>query len=380
MSSPSCEISPSEASARREKTVVRTSVVGILVNLILASAKVVAGLAASSISVVSEGVNNAADVASSVLTVVGTKLARKHPTKSHPFGFGRVEYITSLVIAVLILLAGAEFLVESVKRVFRPAEMDVSYLTLAIVVVSAAVKFALGVYTLRKGKAVGSGTLEAVGVDSRNDAFISIVTVVSALVFLLTGVSIDAYAGVVMSVVILRAGLGILLDTLGSILGRAADKELADMLYREIRATPGVLNAADMMLHNYGPDRYTGSVNIEMDHEKTVGELYTAIHRLQLDIMHRHGVTMVFGIYAVAMDHAEHKKLYPLVGKFVREHEHVKSFHAIYIPEDERKIYCDLVVDYELKSWDALRKEFSELIKREYPDYALELVIETEYV
>lgn len=365
----------------REGVVMATSILGVLVNLLVAGAKVGIGTLASSIAIVSEGVNNAADSATSLLTIVGTKLAGKRPTKKHPFGYGRIEYLTSLVIATMILLTGGEFLVESVRRIFHPSEeLSITYLALGIVVASAVIKLALGIYTVAMGRKVDSGPLVAVGTDCKNDVLVSLVTIVSAVVFLVWGKSIDAYAGVVTSAFILKAGFDVMKDTLGALLGQSADKEFADALYRRIRANPLVLNAADMMLHNYGPDRYSGSVNIEVDHETSVSELYTAIHRLQLDIMHELGVTMVFGVYAVDRDHAAHKELRKLVSEFVRGYDHAVSYHAVYIPEGEKKIYCDIVVDYDLRDWDALRAAFTELMRQKYPDYGLELVIETEYV
>ncbi len=365
----------------REGVVMATSILGVLANLLVAGAKVGIGVLASSIAIVSEGVNNAADAVTSVLTIVGTKLAGKRPTKKHPFGFGRIEYLTSLVIAAMILLTGWEFLAESVRRIFHPPEgLSITYLALGIVVGSAVVKLALGIYTVAMGRKVGSGPLVAVGTDCKNDVLVSLVTILSAVVFLAWGVSIDAYAGVVTSVFILKAGFDVMKETVGALLGQPADKAFADALYRRIRANPLVLNAADMMLHNYGPDRYSGSVNIEVDHSTSVSELYAAIHRLQLDIMHELGVTMVFGVYAVDRDHAAHRELRKLVADFVRGYDHAVSYHAIYIPEGEKKIYCDIVVDYELHDWADLREAFTALMHRHYPDYGLELVIETEYV
>lgn len=365
----------------REGVVMATSILGVLANLLVAGAKVGIGVLASSIAIVSEGVNNAADAVTSVLTIVGTKLAGKRPTKKHPFGFGRIEYLTSLVIAAMILLTGWEFLAESVRRIFHPPEgLSITYLALGIVVGSAVVKLALGIYTVAMGRKVGSGPLVAVGTDCKNDVLVSLVTILSAVVFLAWGVSIDAYAGVVTSVFILKAGFDVMKETVGALLGQPADKAFADALYRRIRANPLVLNAADMMLHNYGPDRYSGSVNIEVDHSTSVSELYAAIHRLQLDIMHELGVTMVFGVYAVDRDHAAHRELRKLVADFVRGYDHAVSYHAIYIPEGEKKIYCDIVVDYELHDWADLREAFTALMRRHYPDYGLELVIETEYV
>lgn len=364
----------------REGVIAATSALGIAVNILIAVAKVIVGLLASSIAIVSEGVNNASDALTSVLTLVGTKLAKKHPDSKHPFGYGRIEYLTSLVISILILVTGIEMLTSSVKLVFHPEELSISYLSLIIVAVSAVIKFFLGIYTIKMGKKAGSGALEAVGMDCRNDSFVSVVTILSAVVFLVFNKSIDAYAGIFTSLIIVKAGLEVLRDTVSELLGRPGEKELATKMYNEILKTEGIIGAADMMLHNYGPDAYSGSVNIEIDHSKTVGEIYQFIHRLQLRIMHEYNVTMVFGIYAVDNDHGYIKELRRTIAKFVSATEHVSSFHAVYLEPDTNKLYCDLIVDYDLRDWEELEKQFKEYIKEYYPDKEIVLTIETEFV
>ncbi len=364
----------------REGAVVTVSALNILVNLISAAVKVVIGMAVSSIAIVSEGVNNATDSATSLITIVGTKLSAKHPTEKHPFGFGRIEYLTSLLIAVLILFTGAELMESSIKLIFEPQEMSISYVTMAIIAVSAILKLLLGTFTIKEGKRVDSSSLAALGTECRSDSVVSVITLVTALVFLVFRVNLDAYAGIIMALIVLKAGLEVLKETLSDLLGQSGEKELAQELYRIIRAEPLVLNAADMMLHNYGPDAYSGSVNVEIDHSKTVGEVYAALHKLQLRIMHEKHITMVFGIYAVDKDHQEIRQLREQVAAFVREQEHVTSYHALYIHPNGRDIYVDLVVDYDLADWDALRREFTDYMAARYPEKHLELVIETNYV
>ena len=197
----------------REGIITTTSGLCILANFFIASIKVVVGLLSSSIAIISEGVNNASDVLTSLLTLIGTRLAGKHPDEKHPFGYGRIEYLTSLVIAVLILIAGAEMLLGSAKRIFEPADLSISYIDLAIVAVSAVVKFFLGNYAIKMGKKADSGALEAVGLENRSDAFVSTVTIASALIFVLFHISLDAWAGLFTSAMILKAGIVVLSRT-----------------------------------------------------------------------------------------------------------------------------------------------------------------------
>lgn len=364
----------------REAIISVTSGLGIAVNLLMASVKVIIGLLVSSIAIVSEGINNAADVFSAVITLIGSKLANKHPDEKHPFGYGRIEYLVSLIISVLIMITGIEMTLGSIKLIFNPEETHASYVALTIVAVSAVIKFILGTYTIKMGKKAGSSALVGVGVDGRNDSFASLITIASVVVFLVFHFSVDAYAGVIISLFIIKAGFEILKETIGDLIGRPGDHDLAVTLYNEIRATDGIISVADMMLHNYGPDAWSGSANVELDHKKTVGEIYKFLHELQLKIMHEHNVIMVFGIYAVDNDSEQIHDLRKKIGTFVKEKEHVKSFHAAYISETEQKIYCDLIVDYKLNDWDALKAEFFEYLKNSYPQYGFELTIETEFV
>ena len=365
----------------RKGIITVTSGLGIVVNLLVAGLKVIIGALASSIAIVSEGVNNASDALTSLLTLIGGKLAGKHPDSKHPFGYGRIEYLTGLVVSVLILVTGGEMLINSVKLIIRPeSDLSISFLALAIVAGSAVIKFLLGTYTVKMGKKANSDALVGVGLDCRSDSFASVITLVSAAVFLIFDFSIDAYAGVLTSLLIIKAGIEVLRDTVSELLGRAGEGELAKALYKEIRSTPGILNAADMMLHNYGPDAWSGSVNVEMDHEKTVGEVYQVLHELQLRIMHEHSVTMVFGIYAVDNDHEDVRRLRTHVASFVNIADHVVSYHAVYIEPGTNDIYVDLIVDYELRDWDTLRGKFEHYMKNLYPGQTVHLTIETEFV
>lgn len=365
---------------KRQQIITQTSMLNIIMNLFIATAKIIIGLAASSIAIVSEGINNAADVVSSVVTLIGAKLSAKHPDEKHPFGYGRIEYLSTMLLAVLIFYAGYELAKESIEGILHPAKMNVTILSIAIVVGSAIIKFIMGTYTIKMGEKAQSGALDALGKDCRNDSFLSAITVGASIVYMVSGFSIDGFVGLIFAVVILKIGYDTIKESAEDIIGRSGQEELAKKLYREIRKTDGVLLAVDLMLHSYGPDNYSGSVNIEVDHKMTVGEIYEIIHDLQLRIMHEYNVTMVFGVYAVDHDDPKIKEMRRYIVEFVKSQEHVKSYHALYISPTTGKLYCDLIVDYNLRDWDALDVEFKKYMKEKYPEYELELVIETEFV
>lgn len=364
----------------REGIITATSGLNIIANILIALSKIVIGMITSSVAIMSEGINNASDVLTSVLAFLGAKLAQKHPDDKHPFGYGRIEYLASLVIATIIVVAGFEMFKSAVDLIFHPAELKVSYISLAIVAVTAVIKFALGTYTIAMGKKAESNSLVGVGSECRGDSFASVITIVSSIIFLVFHKNVDAFAGVLVSILIMRAGFEVLQETVGDLLGRAGEEELAKKLYKEIRSTEGIYSAADMMLHNYGPDDWSGSVNVEIDHKKTVGDVYEFLHDLQLRIMHEYNVTMVFGIYAVDNDSEGGKELRRTIAAFTKDQKHVKSFHAVYRQEETKTIYCDFIVDYDLEDWDGLRAEFEAYMAEKYPEYKIELVIETEFV
>ena len=364
----------------RQKRIVRASIIGMLVNLFIAVVKIIVGMAASSLAIISEGMNNAADAGSSFLTLLGTKLSARHPDSKHPFGYGRIEYLTSLTVSVLIMYTGVSLMISSVKGIISPSDMEVSIMAIALVAASAVIKFILSIFIISEAKETESASLAAVGREGRNDSFFSIVTIIASVLYLTMQISIDAWVGALFAVIIIKSGLETMIETLSELIGRPGKKELACQLYKEIRSTKGILNAADMMLHNYGPDSWSGSVNIEIDHKEKLGDIYEYLHELQLRIMHQYHVTLVFGIYAVNNDRADSKEMRAYIGKFVRSHEHLISYHALYESAKSAVIYLDFVVDYELQDWEGLRTEFTSYMKEKYPENEIELTIETEFV
>ena len=364
----------------REGVIVATSILNVIVNLFVAIFKIVLGILSSSIAIVSEGINNASDTLTSLLTIIGSKLANKKRDAKHPFGYGRVEYLISLIIAVIILVSGFEVLLDAIDRVFHPGELNVSLTSIIILVIGMIIKYFLGVYTFNNGKKINSLSLQGVGAECKSDAFISLVTIIATIIYLIFNKSIDGYAGIFTSCLIIKAGYEILSDTISKILGEAVDDELVSKIYDEIKGTDGVINAVDMILHNYGPNAYTGSVNVEIDHNLSVGEVYEFLHKLQLKIMYEYGVVLVFGIYAVDKDSKKSKKLHKEINEYVNNHEHINSYHAIYFDEEYNKIYCDLVVDYEIDDYGEVIKEFKNYLQPKYPDKELIINIDTEFV
>lgn len=361
----------------REKVIVRTSVLGILANLLLAGFKAFVGLLSNSIAVVLDAVNNLSDALSSVITIIGTKLAGRKPDKKHPYGHGRTEYITATIIAVIVLYAGITSLVESVKKIIHPERPDYGTAALVIISVAVVVKLALGFYVKKTGKAVNSDSLIASGEDARNDAVISAATLVAAVIFLLTKVSLEAWLGAVISLVILKSGFDMLRQTLSRILGERVDSALSLGIKKTVAEFPQVSGAYDLILHSYGPDMLMGSIHIEVPDTMTAADLDQLERDITDKVAEKHGVILTgISIYSVNTTDDEIARVREDIRRRVMSHEHILQLHGFHMHDDE--IRFDLVVGFEAPDRKALYAAVCEEIKAAYPDYQIYIAMDSD--
>lgn len=342
------------AAALRDKKIVRTSVVAIVTNLCLVAFKMVVGLLANSIAIVLDAMNNLSDALSSVITILGTKLASRPPDEKHPFGYGRVEYLTAIIIACLVLAAGASFAVTSVEKIITPDVTNYSAVTLIIVAVAVVTKLVLGAYTKKVGKETDSDALIASGSDATFDAVISAGTLAGAVVAMTTDYVLDGWIGAVISLVILKAGLEILMDTLSSIVGSRADAELTNEIKARLRTVDGVLGAYDLVLHNYGPTKVMAAVNVAVYDWRSAEELHDISKRAQRLILDEFGINLYVGFYAVNTKENDLRQLELNVSKDAAAYEHILSIHAFYENPITKELSFDAVVDFKCRDARAL--------------------------
>lgn len=214
----------------RNQEIIRTSVLGIIMNLMLAGFKVVVGFLSGSIAIILDAVNNVSDAFSSIITIISTKLASKKPDHKHPYGYGRVEYLSALVISLIIIYAGITSFVEAIKSIFNPSIPTYTTVGLVIIFVAVLAKFSMGMYVKKTGERLNSGSLIASGEDSRMDSIISASTLLAALLFIWTNVDISSYLAVIISIMIIKAGYEIAASTISSILGERPDKGLTNQI------------------------------------------------------------------------------------------------------------------------------------------------------
>ena len=318
------EFNANETNISREKTIVKTSAIGIIANVFLAGFKAVVGILTNSIAIVLDAVNNISDAGSSLITIVGTKLAGREPDKKHPFGYGRIEYMSAMLISVIVLYAGVTSFVESVKQIIKPETPDYNAASLIIVAVAVAVKILLGRYVKGIGKKVKSDSLVNSGEDATLDSVISASTLVAAGIFLIFHVSLEAWLGAIISIVIIKSGAEMLRDTVSQILGEQNDAELARSIKQTVTGFPEVHGAYDLVLNNYGPDSWNGSIHIEVLDTFSANELDQLIREITMKVMEEHHVILTaIGVYSVNTQDEEIIQARQKVREIVFAHEYV---------------------------------------------------------
>jgi len=358
------------AQKNRENVIVRTSLIGIIANLFLAGFKAVVGILANSIAVTLDAVNNLSDALSSIITIIGTKLAGRRPDKKHPLGHGRIEYLSAMIVSAIVLYAGIAAMVESVKKIINPETPDYSTISLVVICTAIVVKIVLGRYVKSVGKRVNSGSLIASGSDALNDAILSVSVLASAVVFMIWGVSLEAYVGVIISLFIMYTGYEMLTEALDEILGKRVDGEMLSEIKKTICEEEPVGGAYDLILHSYGPDRFVGSVHVEIPDTMRADEIDRLERRITQRVFEKHGVLLAgIGIYSMNTKNDAAKQLQSDINHRVMSHEGVLQTHGFYLDEEAKTISLDIILDYALTDREKLFHEIERDLKDAYPDF-----------
>lgn len=271
---------------------VLSSLVGIACNIILFVCKFIIGTISNSISIVSDGFNNLSDCASCLITMFGYKMAAKPADKDHPFGHGRMEYLTSLALAVIIVVVGFELIKNSIHKLFHPEEINFSYVAMVALIISILIKLWMFLFNRKLGKKIDSGVMLATAKDSLNDVIATSATLVALVASVFTDIPLDAIMGIVVSILIIMAGIGITGETVDSLLGKPADKKLVDKLKEIVEASKVSLGMHDLIIHSYGPGTLIGSVHVEVDSSGDIMDIHDAIDELEREIYKQLGIMM----------------------------------------------------------------------------------------
>lgn len=364
----------------REKVIIKTSIIGILANVFLAGFKAVIGLTTNSIAIVLDAVNNISDAGSSLITIIGTKLAGREPDKKHPFGYGRIEYLSAMIISVIVLYAGITSFVESVKQIIHPQTPDYNAVSLIIVAVAVVVKILLGRYVKGVGVRVNSDSLINSGEDATLDSIISASTLVAAGIFLIFHVSLEAWLGAIISVVIIKSGIEMLRDTISQILGERNDQELAKAIHDTVMSFPDVQGAYDLVLNNYGPDTWNGSIHIEVPDTYSADRLDQLIREITRKVIREHHVILTaIGVYSVNTKDEKVIQAKRQVEKIVLSHEFVRQMHGFYLLADQKMMRFDIVISFDAKDRRAVCGEVIADVQKSFPDYELQVAMDTDF-
>ena len=363
----------------REKTIVRTGLIGIVANILLASFKALIGLAVHSTAMVLDAVNNFSDVLSSVVTIIGTKIASRKPDKKHPLGHGRVEYLAQMIIAALILYAGITALWESIKKIINPVDPEHSAVSLAIISVAIVVKIFLGIYVRKQGKKAKSDLLISSGTDALFDAILSTAVLISAVILMIFKFNIEAYVSVIISLFIIKAGFEIIKEAVDDMLGHRVEVEYTKKVKESVVAFDEVYGAYDIILHNYGPDRYLGSIHIEVDDRMTADQIDSLTRNITAKVYEETGIYLTaIGIYSNNSSNEKLMKMRNEITELVVDHQHILQLHGFYVDEEKKKITFDVVVDFDEEDREGLVKHIIEDVKEALPEYDVRVAVDSD--
>lgn len=367
-------------SSERETAIVRTSAIGITANVALAAFKAAVGILSNSIAVTLDAVNNLSDAISSIITIVGTKLSNKKADREHPFGHGRIEYITTTVIAAIIMYAGISSLFKSIQDIMNPVTPDYSPLSLVIIAVAVLVKIILGRYVRSVGNRINSDTLIASGSDALFDATLSTSVLTAALIFIFTKISLEAYVGVVISGFIIKASIELLQGSIKEIIGMRPDAALSTLIYNIVKEDPDAEGVYDLIIHNYGPDRFVGSFHTEVLDTTSAIEIDTMTRRLSTEIYKQTSgkiIIAAIGIYARNTTDNRIVKMRTEVTEMALAHEGVLQVHGFIADIENQFMAFDTVIEFGYDGKQIVHDIIHE-VEAAYPDMNVSVLLDRD--
>ena len=369
----------------REKTIIRTSIIGIFANILLVGFKAFVGFLAGSISIVMDALNNLTDALSSIITIIGTKLSNKKPDRKHPFGHGRVEYITSTIIAVLILFAGGLAIYESIVSIveyFTSGDKTLpsfAWYSLVIIGVAILVKIGIGIFYKIQGKKVQSEALKASGTDALFDAILSTATLVGAIFAVTLHWYVEGYLGIIIGLFIIKSGIDVLRESFSSIIGERHDPEETKNMLADINSVPGVKGAYDLIIHSYGPNKYVGSVHIGVEGNLSAKEIQIIERNIAALMASKYNMFMTVGIYADSRDSKLSREIRGKIVDFMKNNPNILQMHGFFVDDIQKFCNFDLVFSFNEKEPEARIEEIRKALEEAYPDMTFYIQLDRDY-
>lgn len=361
----------------RGKEIIKYSTLGIILNIILVIFKAVVGLLSGSIAVISDAFNNLGDALSSIAVIIGIKLSEKPADREHPFGHGRVEYFSSIIVSIIIIVSGLGVFKESVVKIINPSTVSYSIISLIIIFATVLVKYIYGNNMKKIGKKLNSTSLVASGSDAYMDSILSFSVFISALITMIFNINLEAYLGIIISLLIIKTGIDILKTTINSILGERTSKDITISLRNKINSYKEVLGTYDIILHNYGPSNIIGSVHIEVKGDMTALEVHKLTRDIITDIYNEFGIILTIGIYAYN-DDDKYKEIKDYIDSIINTYNDILELHGFYVDEDNNNISFDIVTSFNVKDEELLKKEIINKLKKKYKEYNYTIIIDRD--
>lgn len=363
----------------RNAIIIRTSFIGIAVNLVLAAIKAAIGIITGSIAITLDAINNTSDALGSVITIIAAKLAGKQADRKHPFGYGRIEYLSTMVIAGLVLYAGISSLIESLQGILHPEASSYDMISIILLVLAVGAKVFLGTLFKSTGKRIDADSLVMSGQDALMDAVVSCLTIVAAGVYMFTQFSIEAYVGLIIAVLIIKAGLEMLRDTISSLLGEHGDLALAREVKKRLAKVDGVHGCYDLILHDYGPDEYVASCHVAVDDTTTAAQ----IDRITRQIMHIaeeefHINMSSVGIYSINTRSAELSEAQSKVHSIIMADPDVMSMHGFYFDREDKYMALDVIVSFNSADRVKVFEERKAELQKAFPEFTISMQLDLD--
>lgn len=359
------------------------STVGIVCNVLLCVGKGAIGLFAGSVSIVADAVNNLSDASSNVVSLLGFHMAGRPADRKHPYGHGRYEYLAGMVVAVLVLVIGVELVRSSVEKLVDPSPTEFSPAVAIVLVASMLVKAWMMLFNRTLGRRIGSVTLEATAMDSRNDVITTGAVLAAAVVSALTGVDLDGWAGLAVGCFILWSGFGLMRETIDPLLGRTPSDELVRHIHDTIMGYPGVLGTHDLMVHDYGPGRQFASAHVEMAAEASPLDSHDTLDNIEREFLERDGMHVVLHYDPIVTDDPQVCDLRNWIAQQVKVIDPELTIHDLRcVPgPTHTNVIFDCVRPHGLAmSDDELRGTISGLVKSRHPGYDCVITVDRSYI
>ena len=363
---------------------VLASALGIVCNVLLFAGKLAVGVAVRSVSVMADAFNNLSDAASSVIGFVGVKMAGKPADREHPFGHGRIEYIAALVVAFLVLQVGFTFFQNSIDKIRHPEDLSFELVPMLILLASVCVKLWLGYFNRVLGKKINSSVMQATAADAMGDVVTTLATIASILFFHFTDINIDGFVGLLVSLVVMWAGVGIARDTLEPLIGQPVEPETYRKITEFVESYDGILGSHDLIVHNYGPTRSLASIHAEVPNDVDIETSHEIIDRIERDAAKKLGLFLVIHMDPVAVKDERVTELKNQVSSVLKQIDDRLSLHDFRIVDGEHQINLifDVVVphSYMDKERDRLHMEILEKVSELDPRYQCVITMENGYI